>query len=187
MASDRLGQRRGVEGLFQQGGKEHAGFGLLADLFGIGAQQQHRLAGHAWVQADLAGEVQTAAIGQPGVDDEEVVDIGLGLQQGTGLGQAGGMVYRTDQAFEHGHGAQCTDRVVVDKQAALIEERGFRRVCRAVRVEGRDLGQYQWQPYFDAGAVCVGWQLQSATQCLGHAPHDQQAQARAVAVVHGVR
>ena len=86
------GQRRGVEGLFQQGGKEHAGFGLLADLFGIGAQQQHRLAGHAWVQADLAGEVQTAAIGQPGVDDEEVVDIGLSLQQGAGLGQAGGPI-----------------------------------------------------------------------------------------------
>ena len=37
VASDRLGQRGGVEGLFQQGGKEHAGFGLLADLFGIGA------------------------------------------------------------------------------------------------------------------------------------------------------
>lgn len=63
VASDRLGQRRGVEGLFQQGCKEHARFGLLADLFGIGTQQQHRLAGHAWVQADLAGEVQTAAIG----------------------------------------------------------------------------------------------------------------------------
>ena len=63
MASDCLGQCRGVEGLFQQGCKERAGFGLLADLLGIGAQQQHRLAGHAWVQADLAGEVQTAAIG----------------------------------------------------------------------------------------------------------------------------
>lgn len=127
MASDRLGQRRGVEGLFQQGGKEHAGFGLLADLFGIGTQQQHRLAGHAWVQADLAGEVQTAAIGQPGVDDEEVVEIGLGLQQGAGLGQAGGVVHRTDQALEHGHGAQCADRVVIKQQAALVEERCFRR------------------------------------------------------------
>ena len=187
MASDRLGQRRGVEGLFQQGGKEHAGFGLLADLFGIGAQQQHRLAGHAWVQADLAGEVQTAAIGQPGVDDEKVVDIGLGLQQGAGLGQAGGVVHRTDQALEHGNGAQCADRVVIKQQAALVEERRFRRGGGDVRVGSSDLGQYQWQPHFDAGAVCVGWQLQSATQRLGHAPDDQQAQARAVAVVHGAR
>jgi len=98
-----------------------------------------------------------AAIGQPGIDDEEVVDIGLGLEQGTGLGQAGGVVHRTDQALKHGNGAQCADRVVIKQQAALVEERGFRRVCRAVRVRCGDLGQYQWQPYFDAGAVCVSW------------------------------
>ena len=97
------------------------------------------------------------------------------------------MVHRTDQAFEHGHGAQCADRVVIKQQAALVEDRGFRRVYRAVRVRGGNFGQYQWQPHFDAGTVCVGWQLQSATQRLGHAPDDQHAQARAVAVVHGVR
>ena len=97
------------------------------------------------------------------------------------------MVHRTDQAFEHGHGAQCADRVVIKQQAALVEDRRFRRGGGDVRVGSSDLGQYQWQPYFDAGAVCVGWQLQSATQRLGHAPDDQHAQARAVAVVHGVR